>query len=140
MRSSSLYAQQLRVTTRSTSDLSDVGNADPHTELHQRASMTAIRAGSAGSPTILAVGPMLQPILEATADLDATLLYTHTPRPLDAETLRRAVSGSDVVLVEPYLAGTSAGVLTAALSDRPIRLLSIGVPFRATPLRNAGRA
>ncbi len=61
-------------------------------------------------------------------DMDATLIYTHTPRPLDAETLRGAVGGTDVVLVEPYLAGTSAAAVAAALSDRPIRLLKIGVP------------
>ena len=109
--------------------LSDAVNAEPHLESSTSAtSMTAIRHGSAGSPTILAVGPMLQPVLDATADMDVTLLYTHTPRPLDEETLRGAVTGSDVVVAEPYLAGTSAAALTAALSDRPIRLLSIGVP------------
>jgi transketolase len=32
-----------------------------------------------------------------------------------------------VVLVEPYLAGTSAAQATAALADRPHRLLSLGV-------------
>jgi len=109
--------------------LSDSENAEPHGEASTNGpSMTVMRHGSAGSPAILAVGPVLQPVLEATADMDATVLYTHTPRPLDAQTLRGAITGSDVVLVEPYLAGTSAGELTAALSDRPIRLLSIGVP------------
>ena len=112
--------------------LSDADNAEPHggdpASRTSISAIVAIRHGSPGSPTILAVGPMLQPVLEATAGLDATLLYTHTPRPLDAETLRGAVTGSDVVLAEPYLAGTSAGTLMTALSDRPIRLLSIGVP------------
>lgn len=103
--------------------LSATENEDAHI-----GSMTAIRHGSPGAPTILAVGPMLTATLQATADMDATVLYTHTPRPLDAETLRAAVGGSDVVLVEPYLAGTSADAVTAALWDRPIKLLSIGVP------------
>ena len=35
--------------------------------------------------------------------------------------------GTDVVLVEPYLAGTSAAEVAAALADRPHRLLSLGV-------------
>jgi transketolase len=85
-------------------------------------------SGGSGAPTILAVGPMLRPVLEATKDLDATILYTATPRPLDAGRLSEFVTGTEVVLVEPYLEGTSAGALTAALVDRPIRLLSIGVP------------
>jgi transketolase len=104
--------------------LSEAHNAEAHSE----GPMTLVRRGGAGSPTILTVGPMLRPVLDATARLDATVLYTHTPRPLDEETLRNAVDGSDVILIEPYLVGTSAGAVMAALSDRPIRLLSIGVP------------
>ena len=103
--------------------LSESENAEP-----VLANMTTLRSGNRGTPTILAVGPMLTATLQATADMDVTLLYTHTPRPLDAETLRGAISGTDVVLVEPYQEGTSAAAVTAALSDRPIRLLSIGVP------------
>jgi transketolase len=49
-------------------------------------------------------------------------------RPFDAAGLRAVVGGTDVVLVEPYLAGTSAGEVSAALVDRPHRLLSLGVP------------
>jgi transketolase len=33
-----------------------------------------------------------------------------------------------VILVEPYLAGTSAAEVAVALRDRPHRLLSLGVP------------
>ena len=32
------------------------------------------------------------------------------------------------MLVEPYLAGTSSAELSAALSDRPHRMLALGVP------------
>jgi nucleoside-diphosphate-sugar epimerase len=46
---------------------------------------------------------------------------------LDAGTLREAVRGTDIVLVEPYLAGTSAAEVSAALRDRPHRLLALGV-------------
>ena len=37
------------------------------------------------------------------------------------------MGGTDVVLVEPYLAGTSAAQVSAALADRPHRLLALGV-------------
>lgn len=87
-----------------------------------------IRTGSAHGATVLAVGPTLDRVDAATAELDVTLLYASTVRPLDRRGLSAAVSSPEVVLVEPYLEGTSAGEVSAALCDRPIRLLSIGVP------------
>ena len=76
----------------------------------------------------MAVGPTLDETLAATSDLDATVAYLATVRPFDADGLRAlAGDGSDVVLVEPYLAGTSAAEVAAALADRPHRLLSLGV-------------
>jgi len=79
-----------------------------------------------GGPLIVAVGPMLDPVLEATRDLDVTVAYTNTPRPLDAEGLRMLTEG-EVVMVEPYLAGTSARQVSEALGDVPHRELHLGV-------------
>jgi transketolase len=79
-------------------------------------------------PLVLAVGPALGPTLAATADLDATVAYLSTVRPFPRAELRAAVRGTDVVLVEPYLAGTSAAEVAAALTDTPHRLLALGVP------------
>jgi transketolase len=50
-----------------------------------------------------------------------------------------------VVLVEPYLAGTSAHEVSLALAGRPHRLLSLGVPRAelrryGTPADHAARA
>ena len=56
-----------------------------------------------------------------------TVAYLATVRPFDADGVRALVTGTDVVLVEPYLAGTSAGEVAAALADRPHRLLALGV-------------
>jgi transketolase len=89
------------------------------------------RGAAAGSaaPLVLAVGPSLAPAVEATADLDVTFAYLATVRPFPRAELRAALGDSDaVVLVEPYLAGTSSGEIAAALSDRPTRLLALGVP------------
>jgi transketolase len=86
---------------------------------------------------VVAVGPMLDPVLDAVADLDVTVAYTTTVRPFDAEGLRalEASSGA-IVLVEPYLAGTSAFAVSSALASRPHRLLSLGV--QRTELRRYG--
>jgi transketolase len=76
---------------------------------------------------VLAVGPMLDPVLAATASLDVTVAYTNTVRPLDLTGLRALAAADTVVLVEPYLAGTSTRLIDEALSDRPHRTLALGV-------------
>ena len=79
---------------------------------------------------VVAVGPMLSPVLDAVGDLDVTVAYATTVRPFDGEGLRVLASAAaeTVVLVEPYLAGTSAHVVSEALAGRAYRLLSLGVP------------
>ncbi|MGF1428900.1 transketolase family protein [Kitasatospora sp. LaBMicrA B282] len=85
-----------------------------------------VRSG-AGSAAVLAVGPMLDTVLAATEGLDVTVLYATSVRPFDAAALR-ATGASDVVLVEPYLAGTSNNEAHQALADLPHRVLGLGVP------------
>ncbi|HEX6499885.1 MAG TPA: transketolase [Micromonosporaceae bacterium] len=96
--------------------------------------LVPVRVNDAGDPTtalVVAVGPMLDPVLAATRDLPVTVAYTNTPRPFDVAGLRALLGDrSDVVLVEPYLAGTSARIVADALSDRPHRLLALGVTRR----------
>jgi transketolase len=90
--------------------------------------LVVLRRGSDWAPLVVAVGPTLGPTLEATAELDATVAYLATVRPFDAAGLRAALPrAGTLVLVEPYLAGTSASEVSAALSDRAHRLLSLGV-------------
>ena len=99
------------------------------------ASLQVVRQGRRA--LVVAVGPMLSPVLDAVADLDVTVAYATTVRPFDAGGLRSAEGGSGaVVLVEPYLAGTSGYAVSAALASRPHRLLSLGVP--RTELRRYG--
>ena len=96
-----------------------------------------VREGRSG--VVVAVGPMLDAVLAATEGLDVTVLYATTVRPFDGAALRRATetAGADVVLVEPYLAGTSTAAANDALSDVPHRLLGLGVGRRE--LRRYGR-
>ncbi|BFU47864.1 transketolase family protein [Krasilnikovia sp. MM14-A1004] len=88
--------------------------------------LRVVRRGPAGAPLVLAVGPMLDPVLDAVADLGVTVAYTSTPRPLDVAGLR-ALTTAEIVVVEPYLAGTSSRVAAAALADLPHRELHLGV-------------
>jgi transketolase len=66
-------------------------------------------------------------VLTATAGLDVTVLYATTIRPFDARALRATLSSPAVVLVEPYLAGTSVPFVADALRDIPHRVLALGV-------------
>ncbi|WP_446217451.1 transketolase family protein [Micromonospora sp. IBHARD004] len=88
--------------------------------------LQVVRDAGPGAPLLVAVGPLLDPALAAVAGLPVTVAYTHRPRPFDTAALR-ALAGTEVILVEPYLAGTSARVVGAALADRPHRLLALGV-------------
>ncbi|RVU28975.1 transketolase [Streptomyces antnestii] len=90
-----------------------------------------VREGRGG--VVVAVGPMLDAVLAATEGLDVTVLYATTVRPFDSVALRRAAGvadAADVVLVEPYLAGTSTAVANDALADLPHRVLGLGVGRR----------
>jgi len=103
--------------------LSEASNDRPHATDGR---LTVLRPGRRG--LVVAVGPTLTPVLTATEGLDLTVAYTNTPRPFDVSGVR-ALAGDEplVVLVEPYLAGTSTAVVASALNDRPHRLLSLGV-------------
>ncbi|GAA1278605.1 transketolase family protein [Streptomyces aureus] len=90
-----------------------------------------VREGRSG--VVVAVGPMLDAVLAATEGLDVTVLYATTVRPFDAGALRRAAGAADaadVVIVEPYLAGTSTAAANDALADLPHRVLGLGVGRR----------
>ncbi|MFF2502361.1 transketolase family protein [Streptomyces sp. NPDC058067] len=90
-----------------------------------------VREGRGG--VVVAVGPMLDAVLDATEGLDVTVLYATSVRPFDSAALRHAAGvadAADVVLVEPYLAGTSTAVANDALADLPHRVLGLGVGRR----------
>jgi transketolase len=87
--------------------------------------MRVLRRGRRAS--VIAVGPLADRVLAATADLDVTVLYAATVRPFDAETLRATLAEPDVLVVEPYLRGTSVGEVSRALVDLRHRVLGLGV-------------
>ena len=93
-----------------------------------------VRRGSRA--TVIALGPVLDDVLAATSDRDVAVLYAHSVRPFDVATFRNVLTTPDVVIVEPWLAGTSARVVSDALRDVPHRLLSLGT--RRMELRHYG--
>ncbi|MEJ7775235.1 MAG: transketolase [Nocardioidaceae bacterium] len=105
-----------------------VGQANTATYPFRPGRFHVVRRGAGATvPTVMALGPVLDDVLAATADLDVTVLYANTVRPFDARGLRAVLGSTDVVLVEPWLAGTSARHVAEALVDVPHRLLCLGV-------------
>ncbi|MEV6652912.1 transketolase C-terminal domain-containing protein [Streptomyces sp. NPDC051219] len=91
------------------------------------AGLLSVREGRDG--VVVAVGPMLDNVLAAVEGLDVSVLYATTVRPFDGAAVRAATGRgrADVVIVEPYLAGTSSGAAGDALNDIPHRVLGLGV-------------
>jgi len=59
-----------------------------------------------------------------------TVLYCTTVAPFDGETLRMVAQSAHIVVVEPYYEGALARDICSAMQHTPIRLESIGVPYR----------
>ena len=119
--------------------LSNQSNAHAHGMVDGRLQrgFRALRHGTAA--VVIAVGPLADAVLAATEGLDVTVLYAATIRPFDSVALRAAVADQRepaVVLVEPYLAGTSVPMVAETLGDVSHRVLGLGVG--RDELRNYG--
>ena len=122
----------LRLSTRSASGPA----AGPHIAAGR---MDVLRRGSRDSRgTVVAVGPLRDAVLAAVAGLDVTVLHAVTVRPFDAATLLATLAEPDVVLVEPYLAGTSVAAVSEALAHVRHRVTGHGV--RRDEVRQYGTA
>jgi len=85
-----------------------------------------IRDGKDG--VVVAIGPMLEKVIQACAKIDVTILYYTTVAPFDSELLFATVKNEKVAIVEPFYEGTMAYDVISSLRGKSIELLSIGVP------------
>jgi transketolase len=85
---------------------------------------------------VVAVGPMLEAVMEAAQGLDVTVLYYATVAPFDAATLR-AQTSRRILLCEPYYRGGLVAEIAEALWPDPVLVRSVGVPRKF--LTNYGR-
>ncbi len=103
--------------------LDGVSNDHPHARTD--GSMTVLQQGNSG--TVISVGPMTDRVLAAARGRDVTVLHSSTVRPFDGTTLRATLTAPDIMIVEPYLAGTSVSQIDRALTDVRHRVLGVGV-------------
>lgn len=78
--------------------------------------------------TVLAVGPMLDMVIEATQDLNVSVLYYNSLSPFDEELLRANLESGKLLLVEPFYENTLAPIIQHILFDRKIMVQSKGIP------------
>lgn len=84
-----------------------------------------IKRGKLG--TIIAVGPLLDKVINATKNLDVTVIYLTTIRPFDTETIKKNIAGNKILICEPYYSGAiTKNVLQS--SDKPLKIDFLGVP------------
>lgn len=85
-----------------------------------------IKKGSAA--TVIAVGSMLNKVMNAVSDLDVTLLYYTSVAPFDYDTLVNNLSGNKLIIVEPYYSGAVAKAVMEYSEPINAFLYNIGIP------------
>ena len=85
-----------------------------------------IKTGNLG--TVVAVGTMLDRVVEAVCDIDVTLLYYTTVIPFDADTLVKYTKTNKILLCEPYYYGGLSHLILDAFQGEAIRIKNVGVP------------
>jgi len=78
--------------------------------------------------TVLAIGSMLDRVMEACREIDVTILYYTTLTPFDSEILKSNCESNKIVVCEPYYSGALAYDISNIFTERRINLLSIGIP------------
>jgi len=87
-----------------------------------------IREGRDG--TVVAIGPMLERVVNACINVDVTILYYTTLSPFDGELLSATFQKGKIAVVEPFYEGTMSYDIVSFLQGKSINMLSVGVPRR----------
>lgn len=77
--------------------------------------------------TVLCFGPMLKQVLEATKDMDVTVIYYSTILPFDGKILLDNFNET-VIICEPFYEGSVNHLVDFALAGKKYRKFNIGVP------------
>ncbi|MCL4390416.1 hypothetical protein M1345_03460 [Patescibacteria group bacterium] len=77
--------------------------------------------------TVIAVGPLLDKALVAVKNLDVTVIYLTTVRPLDTKTITANLSSGKLLICEPYYSGSITQEIMSAFKGT-LRIDHLGVP------------
>lgn len=88
----------------------------------------ALQIKSGAKATVIAVGSLLSPVLEATEGLDVSILYYTTLAPFDIELLRENCASGKILICEPYFFGALDSLVINALTGQKLQIEHVGVP------------
>lgn len=78
--------------------------------------------------TVIAVGPVLDNVMSACADIDVTILYYTSVRPFDEQTLMRNSASLKILICEPYYSGALDYDVIKSIGPNSFRIKHVGVP------------
>jgi transketolase len=77
--------------------------------------------------TIICIGNMLGKVLDATEDMDVTILYYTTINPFDGKLLKENFN-ENIIVVEPFYSGSFNYKINETLQGKKYSLTNVGVP------------
>jgi transketolase len=77
--------------------------------------------------TLICIGTMLDSVIEATKNIDMTILYYTTISPFDYETLYNNFN-ENIIICEPYYMGAINYEVNKTFTDKKHKILNIGIP------------
>lgn len=80
--------------------------------------------------TVIAVGTMLDKVIEAVGDMDVSVLYYTTIKPFDRETLLKNTESKKILLCEPYYFGGLTNEVIQTFEGDAVALDYVGIPHR----------
>lgn len=89
---------------------------------------TVVKKGTKAA--VVAVGPLLDMVMEAVGEEDVSVLYYTTVEPFDQKTLQENCPSGKVLLCEPYYYGALTNDVLGAFPNRDVRIAHVGVPHQ----------
>jgi transketolase len=80
--------------------------------------------------TVLAVGPALSAVMEATDSLDVSVVYLNRVRPFVGHSLAMLASSDKILLVEPYFRGGLVSEIVECMGARRPIIHAVGIQHR----------
>lgn len=106
--------------------LSEISNKESREVEYGKAMV--VKKGNLG--TVIAVGTLLDRVVEATKDIDATVLYYTTVLPFDSKTLVMNTRHKKILLCEPYYYGGLTNEIVEAFEGEPVSIKYAGIPHK----------
>jgi len=103
--------------------LSEYENKDSRDVYFGKANV--VKIGS--KATIICYGNMLQTVIDATIDMDVTILYYTTISPFDSNTLNDNFN-ENIIICEPFYEGSTNYFISRTLQNKKYKLNNIGIP------------